>query len=404
MSGTLQQLSGANVELREREERHAFGFARKRDVALVRGAGARVWDAEGRAYLDCTAGHGVAGVGHAHPTVSAAVARQAATLITCQDALPNDVRARFVERLVAFLPDGLERVFLCNSGTEAVEAAIKLARLSTGRAGIVAATGAFHGRTLGALSATWRPEFRAGVEPLVPEFEHVPFGDSAALEAVLGERHAALILEVVQGEGGVHLLSGDELRTARDLCEERGVLLVLDEVQTGFGRTGRRFACERHGVTPDLICLGKAIAGGVPMGAVAAGPRVAAPPAGSHGSTFGGNPLACAAGLATLDVFEAEQLVERADELGTWWMERLAAIEHRAIAEVRGVGLMVAVECRLRVAPLVDALADHGVLALSAGPRTLRFLPPLVIEREELETVARALESVLAELGAGGSR
>jgi len=378
-----------------------MGFAGKRGVALVRGFGARVWDADGREYIDCTAGHGVANVGHAHPTVTARIAAQAATLITCQDALPNDVRAEFVERLVACMPGGLDRVFLCNSGTESVEAALKLARLSTGRAGVLAAQGAFHGRTLGALSATWRPEFRAGVGPLVPEFEHVPFDDLAALESRLSEQHAALILEVVQGEGGVHELGGEYLRSAQRLCIERGVLLILDEVQTGFGRTGRRFACERHDVTPDILCLGKAIAGGVPMGAVAVGARVAAPPSGSHGSTFGGNPLACAAAIATLEVFESEGLAERAEELGKWWRGRLRAIDHRAIKEVRGAGLMIAVECRTRVAPLVGALADHGVIALAAGPRVLRFLPALVIEREQLEQVALALEAVLAEVGGG---
>jgi [amino-group carrier protein]-gamma-(L-lysyl/L-ornithyl)-L-glutamate aminotransferase len=402
MSQVTTSAVGANDVLRERELRHSMGFAGKRGVALVRGSGARVWDADGREYIDCTAGHGVANVGHAHPRVTERIAQQAATLITCQDALPNDVRAKFTERLVAFLPDGLDRVFLCNSGTESVEAAIKLARLSTGRAGVIAATGAFHGRTYGALSATWRLEFRAGVGPLVPDFEHVAFNDLAALESRLSDSHAALILEVVQGEGGVHSLSADYLRAAQKLCIERGVLLILDEVQTGFGRTGRRFACERHGVTPDLLCMGKAIAGGVPMGAVAAGPRVNTPPSGSHGSTFGGNPLACAAGLATLDVFESERLAERAEGLGEWFRARLAAIDHRAIAQVRGVGLMIAVACRTRVAPLVDALAEHGVLALSAGPRVLRFLPPLVIEREQLERVACALEAVLAELSGGG--
>lgn len=390
-----------NEGLREREERHSLGFAKKRGIALVRGSGARVWDADGLEYIDCTAGHGVANLGHAHPKVAARIAQQAATLITCQDAMPNDVRTEFIERLVAFLPAGLDRVFLCNSGTESVEAALKLARISTGRPGIIAAKGAFHGRTFGALSATWRPEFRAGVEPLVPEFEHVEFGDFAALEARLSESHAAVIVEVVQGEGGVHAVPDGYLRELQRLCLERGALLIVDEVQTGFGRTGRRFACERHGVVPDLICMGKAIAGGVPMGAVAVGSRVGVPPSGSHGSTFGGNPLACAAGLATLDVFEADRLEDRAAELGEWWIERLRAMDHRAIAEVRGEGLMVAIECRMRVAPLVDALSERGVLVLSAGPRVLRFLPPLVIERDELEQVTRALEAVLAALSGG---
>ena len=392
----------ANEVLRRRENQHTLGFARKRGIALVRGRGARVYDADGGEYIDCTAGHGVAGLGHAHPEVVARIADQAATLMTCQDAMPNNVRAEFVERLVDFLPYGLNRVFLCNSGTEAVEAALKLARLSTQRSGIVAATRAFHGRTFGALSATWREEFKRGVGPLVPGFEHVAFGNLEALAELLCEDHAALILEVVQGEGGVHAIDGDYLRAAQQLCLERGVLLILDEVQTGFCRTGARFACQRYGVTPDLLCMGKGIASGVPMGAVAAGPRVEAPPPGSHGSTFGGNPLACAAGLATLEVMERQKLDERVRELGGWWITRLSAIEHRAISEVRGAGLMVAVELRTRVAPIIDALAERGVLALSAGPRVLRFLPPLVIGRADLEAVATHLEQVLAELGGGG--
>ena len=394
----------ANERLRRDEQRRGMGFVRKRPLAIVRGAGSRVWDAEGREYLDLTSGHGVANVGHAHPRVAERIARQAATLTTCQDAFANDVRAEYLERLVAFLPGELDRVFLCNSGTEAVEAALKLARLSTGRTRFLAARDAFHGRTFGALSATWRAEYKRGLTPLLDGFDHVAFDDARAVEEALTDAHAAVLLEVVQGEGGVHPCSAETLRAVRESCHARGALLILDEVQTGFGRTGRRFAFERRGVEPDLLCFGKAVAGGVPLGGVAAGPRVAPPPPGSHGSTFGGNPLACAAGLATLEVFEAEDLVHRADELGAAWLERLRSIEHRAIREVRGEGLMVAVECRMRVAPLIDALAQRGILALSAGPRCLRFLPPLVVERADLEWAACELEAVLDEITAGGAR
>lgn len=393
----------ASAPLAAIERRHGRGFVPKRDTALVRGDGACVWDADGAEYLDLTAAHGVAALGHAHPRVADAVAKQAGALVSCQDAFPNDVRASYLSRLARFLPSGLDRVFLCNSGTEAVEAAIKLARLSTGRTRVIAARGAFHGRTLGSLSATWRAEYRKGVEPLVPDFEHVAFGDVEAVDAALTHDHAAVLLEVVQGEGGVHAASAEFLRRVRELCDERGALLILDEVQTGFGRTGRTFACERRGVTPDLLCMGKAMAGGVPMGGVAAGPRVAAPPAGSHGSTFGGNPLACAAALATLDVIEAEGLVERSDRLGAAWIEDLRAIDSRAIREVRGEGLMVAVELRARVAPVLDALARRGVLALSAGPRVLRFLPPLLIERDQLDRATRAVAESIEECF-GGAR
>lgn len=397
----------ASAPLAAIERRHGMGFVPKRDVALVRGEAARVWDADGVEYLDLTSAHGVAALGHAHPRVADAVAAQARALVSCQDAFPNDVRAAYLSRLARFLPGEPDRepdrVFLCNSGTEAVEAALKLARLSTGRTRVLAARGAFHGRTMGSLSATWRKEYREGVEPLVPHFEHVAFNDAGALDAALTREHAAVLLEVVQGEGGVHAASADYLRRAREMCDERGALLILDEVQTGFGRTGRRFACERRGVAPDLLCMGKTMAGGVPMGGVAVGPRVAPPPPGSHGSTFGGNPLACAAALATLDVVEAEGLVERSDRLGASWLEELRAIDSRAVREVRGEGLMIAMELRARVAPVLDALARRGVLALSAGPRVLRFLPPLVVERDQLDRATAAVAASLDECF-GGAR
>ncbi len=376
------------------EEQHTSGVYAKIPLRVVRGAGARVWDAQGREYVDCAAGHGVAIVGHCHPRVVAAVREQAEQLIICSEMFYHAHRAALQAELVALMP-GMERVFLCNSGTEAVEAAVKFARLATGRPGVVAARNGFHGRTMGALSATWRPEYRRPFEPLVPGFAHVPYNDPLALEEAVGPDTAAVILEVVQGEGGVRPGDGAYLRRAQELCRERGALFIVDEVQTGMGRTGRMLACDHHGLQPDLLCLGKGIAGGLPMGAVLIGPRVGKLPPSVHGSTFGGNPLACAAALATLRVIREESLPERAAELGASFLSRLRGISSPLIREVRGLGLMVGVELRRRVRPYLAALMERGVLALRAGPTVLRFLPPLVISPDDLEQVARAVEEVL---------
>jgi acetylornithine/LysW-gamma-L-lysine aminotransferase len=386
----------ADTDWLEQERRHAPGVYPARDRVFVRGAGALLFDAEGRRYVDCAAGQGVAALGHAHPRFVAAVAKQAAMLTTCSAGWPTATRAELGVRLAALLPLPDARLFWCNSGTEAVEAALKFARLATKRTGFVALERGFHGRTFGALSATFNASYKTPFEPLVPGFSHVPPGDLAALDAALDERTAGLILEVVQGEGGVHPLPGDYLRAAAELARARGVLVIVDEIQTGYGRTGRMFACDHHGLEPDLLCLGKAIGGGVPMAAVAIGPRVAELPVGAHGSTFGGNPLACAAGLAVLDAFEHDGLVERAARNGAWLAERLRALDAPRVREVRGLGLMLALDVGEPAAPYVARLVDEGVIALPAGGTGIRLLPPLVIERAELEEVLSALARVLA--------
>jgi predicted acetylornithine/succinylornithine family transaminase len=369
----------------------------KRSIRIMRGSGAMLEDEAGRRYIDCTAGIGVASVGHANPRVTRAIALQAERLLTCPSMFYNDIRAAYLERLVAALPDTLDRVFLCNSGTEAVEASLKLARFATGRTEIVAAMRGFHGRTMGALSATWEPHYRAPFEPLVPNFLHVRYNDPAALEQTVTDQTAAVLLEVVQGEGGVRVADPEYLRAARHLCDTRGALLILDEVQTGFGRTGRLWACEHSGVVPDLLCLAKGIAGGVPMAATCLGPRVPSLPPGAHGSTFGGNPLACAAALATLEELQERRLPEHAAELGDELLTRLRQVATRAhvVRDVRGLGLMIGIELRARTQPYLERLAERGVLALTAGPQVIRLLPPLVIEREQIVAVAAALEEVL---------
>jgi acetylornithine/LysW-gamma-L-lysine aminotransferase len=382
-------------ELIALEDRHTSGCYQKRPIAIVRGKGARLWDAEGKEYIDCVGGHGVANVGHCHPRVMAAIREQAERLITCPESFYNDRRAELQAELVRIAPPGLERVFLCNSGTEAVEGAIKLARLATGRVGILAARNGFHGRTLGALSATWRSEYRQPFEPLLSGFAHVPYSDLAAMEETLDQDVAAVILEVVQGEGGVIVGDGDYLRGVQRLCQERGALFIVDEVQTGFGRTGRMFACEHYGLEPDLLCLAKAIAGGIPMGAVLLGSRVGELPSRVHGATFGGNPLACAAALAVIRVMEEESLPQRAADLGGYFLSCLRDVDLPLIREVRGLGLMVAIELKRRAKPYLDALMKRGVLALSAGPIVMRFLPPLVISAEDVDAVVEQVAEVL---------
>lgn len=386
----------SNAQIIAIESRYTSGVYPKREVAIVRGEGARLWDADGREYIDCASGQGVALLGHGRPEIAAALVEQARRLITCPEIFYNDQRAQLLERLIGLAPAGLTRAFLCNSGTEAVEGAIKFARLATGRPGIVAAMRGFHGRTMGALSATWEEKYRQPFEPLVPGFTHIPYNNLGRLAEAVTKQTAAVLLEVIQGEGGVRPGSREFLQGARELCDRAGALLIVDEVQTGFGRTGRWFAVQHHDLRPDLMALAKGIAGGVPMGAVLMTEAVASKiMPGVHGSTFGGNPLACAAALAALDVIEKEDLPRQAAEKGEYFIGRLRRIESPKIREVRGLGLLVGVELRERSTPYLQALMRHGVLALPAGPTVVRFLPPLVISRSELDQVADVFAAVL---------
>ncbi len=377
------------------EKAHTAGVYAKRDLSIVRGEGALVWDAQGREYIDCAAGHGVANLGHSHPRVVQAICQQAGQIITCPEMFYNPVRAQLLEKLTALAPEGMERVFLSNSGTEAVEAAFKFARYSTGRTEIIAAMRGFHGRTMGALAATWNKKYRQPFQPLVPDVRHVPYNKLDRLEAAVSEKTAAVILEVVQGEGGVRPGTAEFLRGAQEICRQRGALLIIDEVQTGFGRTGRMFALEHHGLQPDILCLAKSLGGGVPIGATLLGERVRELRPGLHGSTFGGNPLAAAAAVAALDALVEEDLPRRAAETGAYLMGELRRIESPLIREVRGLGLMIGIELKQKAAPYLAALQERGVLALNAGANVIRLLPPLVITREQAGRVARAIKAVV---------
>lgn len=381
------------------ENTYTSGVYGKRAVAIVRGQGATLWDANGRAYIDCAAGHGVANIGHGRTEIAAALAAQAQRIITCPEIVYNDVRARLLERLAQITPEGLTHTFLCNSGTEAIEGAFKFARLATGRTGIVATLRGFHGRTMGALSATWEPHYREPFAPLVPGVTHIRYNNLAAAEEAITEDTAAVVIELVQAEGGVHVANDEYVQGLAALCRERGALLIVDEVQTGFGRTGRLFACEHYNLQPDILCLAKSIAGGVPMGAICLGERVMASgriTRGVHGSTFGGNALACAAALETLAILEREALAERAARLGAHALERLRALRSPYIREVRGRGLLIGIELNRRVQPYLETLCERGILALPAGPNVLRILPPLVITEQQLDQVIDILQDVLA--------
>ena len=382
------------MTVRDTERQYALEVFPKRDITLVRGDGAEVWDDTGRRYIDCVAGIGVASVGHANPAVAEALAAQARTLVSCPGIFYNDARARLLEKLASIAPPGLSRGFFCNSGAETIEAAIKFARLTTGRTGVISAVRGFHGRTLGALSATHKKQYREAFEPLLPGFSFVPFNNADRLRAAVGEDTAAVVIEPVQGEGGIRPATPEFLRAARDICDETGALLVFDEIQTGFCRTGRMFACEHHGVVPDILCLAKAIAGGVPLGAVMANDRVRPPP-GKHGTTFGGNPLVCAAGLAAIRFMEDERLAERAERLGARFRERCAPRLSARVRELRQIGLMIGIDLRERCRPYIDALAGAGVLTLPAGTTVIRLLPPLVITEEQIDEVVEAVVRVL---------
>jgi acetylornithine/LysW-gamma-L-lysine aminotransferase len=379
----------------EIENKYASGVYAKKTLVIVRGQGASLFDADGNEYLDCESGHGVANLGHAHPKIAEAIYKQASTLITLFESFPNDQRAALMEKICNLVP-GLDRVFLCNSGTEAVEASFKFSRISTGRKNIVAAMRAFHGRTYGSLSATFNKKYRDGFEPLVPGFCHVAYNNIEALDKAVTEETAAVILEVVQGEGGVYPASTEYIQAARRICDERGALLIADEIQTGFGRTGKMFAIQHYGVTPDLLTCAKSLAGGLPMGALLIGRNVKNLTPGAHGSTFGGNPLACAAAIAALAVIEEENLPGQAAAKGAYLMEKLQEINSPNIREVRGLGLMIGIEMKQKVAPYLKVLLEKRIIALNAGMSVIRLLPPLVITYEQIDHLVNVLTEVIA--------
>ena len=370
----------------------------KRPLVITHGKGASLWDAEGRKYLDCTSNYGVAITGHCHPRVVEAIRNQAGLLLSCHGTFYNESRSGLLERLSTIAPDGLKRAFLSNSGTEAIEFAFKLARRSTGKTGIISMMGAFHGKTMGALSATWNKKYRTPFEPLVSGFKHVPYGRLERVEAAIDDETAAIIAEPIQGESGVNVPPDDFLPGLRDICDDKGVLLILDEIQTGFGRTGDMFTCQHYGIEPDILCLAKAVASGLPLGATMATEEVMSKlKMGDHSSTFGGGPVACAAACATLDVLKDERLPERAKKNGEYMLSKLKELaeRYRIVREARGRGLMLGLELRFDVLNIIMGALEREVLFLDAGRNVVRMLPPLVIDRGEIDRAIMVLDEVL---------
>jgi len=373
-------------DLKNRESQAIIQTYTRQDVVLVRGSKARVWDSEGKEYLDFVAGIAVNSVGHCHPTVVEAVKRQAEQLIHTSNLYYTENQVLLAEQLKALT--GMQRAYFCNSGAESVEAALKLTRRATGKSKIVAAERSFHGRTLGALGTTHKPVYREPFQPL-NEATFIPYNDAEALKAAVTAETGAVILEPVQGEAGIYVADSEFLRAARQICDDVGALLIFDEVQTGFGRTGKWFGKDHFGVMPDIMTLAKAMASGLPIGAMlAAGPAAEAFQKGDHGSTFAGGPLICAGALATIQVIKEEKLVQRSEEMGVYLKSQLAKLAPR---EIRGLGLMVGLDLDADCKSLVEKALQKGVLINSTGEHTLRFIPPLVVSKDEIDKVVTVI-------------
>lgn len=383
------------------EDMYMGGLYQRFPVTVDRGEGALVWDDSGREYIDCMAGYGVALLGHCNRRVTDAITTQIGRIITVHSSLYNKTREEFLEKLIGLAPDGLEQVHLNNSGAESVEAAIKFAKKYTGRKKMIAMKGSYHGKSLGALSITFGPKYRRPFAPLIEGAEFVPFGNGAALDEAVDTDTAFVIIEPVQGESGIHVPPPEFLREAREICDRSGALLVFDEIQAGLGRTGRLWAQQHWGVTPDILCLAKGIAGGVPMGATLAKPEIiGAMSKGEHSSTFGGNPLSCAAGSATLDALTQDGLVENSAAVGAVFTDGLEELKRKypnMIREVRGRGLMIGVEIKYDVRGILYGLIKKGILMLYSGRNVLRILPPLVVTARQAAKVLDALDAVLSE-------
>jgi acetylornithine/N-succinyldiaminopimelate aminotransferase len=377
-------------DIKRRESEAIFQTYGRQDVLLVRGSGATVWDCDGKEYLDFVAGIAVNNVGHCHPEVVGAIKRQAERLIHTSNLYYTENQVLLAEELKRLT--GMKRAYFCNSGAESVEAALKLTRRATGKSGIVAAERAFHGRTLGALGATYKSAYREPFRPL-SEATFVPYNDVEALKSAVTGETGAVILEPVQGEAGVYVPSPGYLKAARQICDDAKCLLIFDEVQTGFGRTGRWFAKEHSGVQPDMITLAKALAGGLPMGAMLAGESVSeAFLKGDHGSTFAGGPLISAAALATIDVIKKERLVARSEENGAYLRQELEKLHPRAI---RGQGLIVGVDLDADCNLLVAKALAKGALINATAEHTIRLIPPLVVTVEQIDRVVRIIGECL---------
>lgn len=390
--------------IRELDERYVASTYRRQPLALVKGRGMFVEDIHGKSYLDFVGGIAVCSLGHCHPALTKAISAQAKKLMHVSNLYYIQQQAELAALLSRVVPKGISKFFFCNSGAEAIEGAFKLAIKHTRRQRIIAMQGSFHGRTAATVGATWKSSYREPFEAIIPKiFDFVPFDDLAAVERAIGEQTAAVIVESIQGEGGVNMPSDDYLPGLQKLCDEHGVLLICDEVQTGMGRTGKWFACEHWGVKPDELTMAKALGGGFPIGCLGAGAEVMSSfTPGDHASTFGGNPLACAAAKAVIKTMQKLKLPQRAAKIGEYFKKRLneLADKHGCVREVRGLGLMLAMELsNKQIADTAVVKArERGFLINCTADKILRFVPPLIIERKHIDRLIEALDEIFSEV------
>lgn len=371
----------------------------RQPIAIKEGRGSVVWDMEGKSYIDCVAGIAVNNLGHAHPRLAEAICEQSQKLIHTSNLYYTEEQVKLAELLVKVSPHG--KAFFCNSGAEANEGAIKLARKYTGKGEIIAMENSFHGRTITTITATGQHKYKKGFGPLTPGFKHVPYGDVKAVEDAITDETAAVLVEPVQGEGGIIIPPDGYLAELKKICHENDVLLIFDEVQTGFGRTGEMFASQTFKVSPDITTLAKAIAGGFPMGAILASSEVgSAFEPGDHAATFGGGPLACAAAKTSIEIIREEGLLMRCRNNGKYFKNELNELmdAHGLVEDVRGLGLMLGLEMDMPCGNMVDSMREQGVLVNCTADKVLRFVPPLVISEEQIDTVTDRLDEVLGRL------
>ena len=380
------------------EDRYLAALYQRFPVNIAKGKGTKVWDTAGKEYIDCMGGYGVALVGHCNDRVVNALKKQADILITAHMSTYNDTRLRFMEKIASVAPPSLNKIFFANSGAESVEAALKFARKYSGRHGVIAMNGGYHGKTFGALSVTYSEKYRKSFMPLLDGVKFVPYSDPSLLEAVIDDTIGSVILEPIQGETGIIVPPDDFLPKIREICDRRNLVLIFDEIQSGLGRTGKMWAGQNWNTTPDIMCLAKGIAGGIPMGLVLAKPEIMdAMKLGEHSSTFGGSPIACAAGTATIEALTDDKLIENASKMGVHFKEGLARLQekHKIVRQVRGIGMMLGVELRFDVKEVLFDGIRHGLLIIYSGRNILRLLPPLVMDETTVSRVVDIIDIIL---------
>jgi len=380
------------------EDQYLGNLYQRFPVTIEKGEGSHVWDVNNKEYIDCMGGYGVALVGHRNERVVNAIKAQIGNILTVHSSFYNKTREKFLENLIKVAPKGLSQVHLNNSGAESVEAAIKFARKFSGKKGMVAMKGSYHGKSMGALSLTFNPKYRESFQPLVEKVSFSSYGDIDELRATIDKDTAFVILEPIQGESGIHVPSDGFLQDVRKLCDENNILLIFDEIQSGLGRTGSMWASDHWNTVPDIMCIAKGIAGGVPMGVTLVRPDIlSVMKKGEHSSTFGGNPLSCAAGTATIQALTQDGLIENAKVMGQKLRLGLEELKsrHKIIREIRGKGLMIGVELKFEVKDILMEGIKNGLLLLYSGRNILRFLPPLVISEEDITKTLKILDELL---------